>query len=98
MRIEFTRSGGFAGMRLNVVLDTKDIPEAEALELKRMVEAADFFNLPESMPLPGADAFHYKITIQSDNETHTVEADERAVPPALMPLVTRLVGAARSSR
>jgi hypothetical protein len=98
MRIEFTRSGGFAGMRLNGALDTKDIPEAEALELKQMVEAADFFNLPESMPSSGADAFHYKISIESGNKTHTVEADERAMAPALMSLVTRLVGAARSRR
>ena len=98
MRIEFTRTGGFAGMRMSSVLDTKDIPEGEAGELKQMVEAADFFNLPESLTSGGADAFHYKITVESDGKVHTVEADERAVPPALMSLVKHLVATARGRR
>jgi hypothetical protein len=95
MRIEFTRSGGFAGLRISRVLDTDAMPEAQALELKQLVESADFFGLPESFSSGGADKFQYKITIESDGRTHTVEADERAVPPALAPLVKRLEAASR---
>ena len=90
MRIEFTRSGGFAGMRVAKVLNTDEMPEAEALALKELVTSAGFFDLPESLRSRGADKFQYEITIESDGRTHTVTADEGAVPSALVPLVKRL--------
>src|SRR5215467_5128348 len=100
MRIEFTRSGGFAGMRVAKVLNTDEMPEAEALALKELVKSAEFFDLAESESLPsrGADRFQYDITIESDGRTHTVKADEGAIPPALAPLVKRLESYALNQR
>ena len=98
MRIEFTRSGGFAGMRVAKVLNTDVMPEAEALALKELVKSAEFFDLPESLRSRGADRFQYDITIESDGRTHTVKADEGAIPPALAPLVKRLESYALNQR
>jgi hypothetical protein len=96
MRIEFTRSGGFAGTRLSRTFDTDTMPAEDARELTALVEAAGFFALPASLRSGGADKFQYNITVEKDGKKHTVEADERAVPPALAPLVKKLEAAARS--
>jgi len=98
MRIEFTRSGGFAGMRVAKVLNTDEMPEGEALEFKELVKSSGFFDLPESLRSQGADKFQYDITIESDGRSHTVKADEDAIPPALVPLVKRLESCALGRR
>jgi Emfourin len=98
MRIELTRSGGFAGLRINRTFDTATMPQQEAQELAGLVDAAGFFDLPGSMRSPGADQLQYKISIEKDGQAHCVEADERAMPPKLSPLVKRLMAAARNQK
>jgi hypothetical protein len=96
MRIEFTRSGGFAGMRLSRTFDTGQLPEEEAHQLDQLVDAANFFSLPETLQSGGADKFQYKISIERDGKAHTVQADERAAPPPLASLIKKLEVAARA--
>jgi hypothetical protein len=96
MRIEFTRSGGYAGMRLSRTFDTSQVPEDEARQLNQLVDAADFFSLPETLQSGGADKFQYKISIERDGKTHTVQADERAASPPLASLIKKLEAAARA--
>jgi hypothetical protein len=98
MRIEFTRSGGFGGLRVAKVLNTDEMPEEEALALKELVKSAEFFDLPESLRSRGADKVQYDITIESDGRIHTVKADEDAIPPSLVPLVKRLESYALGKR
>jgi hypothetical protein len=95
MRIEFTRTGGFAGMRINRSFDTAAMPTDEASALEALVGSAGFFDLPAELRSAGADQLHYKVAVEKDGKAHTVEADERAVPPALAPLVKHLMAAAR---
>lgn len=97
MRIEFTRTGGFAGMRLTKSFDTDTMSADQASELSALVESAGFFDLPEELRSGGADQLHYKVSVADDGKTHTVDADERAVPPALAPLVQYLMAAARKT-
>ena len=61
MLIRFERTGGFAGMRTAVTLNTDTLPQEEARNLHELVDAAGFFNLPEKFPMPkrGADYFQY---------------------------------------
>jgi|SRR5579859_4992989 len=96
MRIEFTRSGGYTGIRLNRTFDTVQLPEEEAHQLDQLVDAANFFNLPEGLQSGGADKLQYKISIERDGKTHTVQADERAAPPSLAGLIKKLEAAARA--
>jgi len=99
MRIAFERTGGFAGMRLAVELNTGKLSQEEAQELEQMIQSASFFDLPDTItsPTPEADRFFYKVTVRQGFRKHTVEMSESATPEAVQPLLDRLVAAARTS-
>jgi hypothetical protein len=100
MVIEFERSGGFAGLRLAVTIRSDTLPEAEANELRDLVDAADFFNLPAEMADPGqaADQYSYVVTVESGGQRHTVKTSEAAAPANLKPLLDWLGRAARRAQ
>ena len=89
MLIHFERTGGFAGMRKAITLDTGSLPRDEAGKLDELVKNADFFNLPEKFPVPkrGADHFQYRLTVEIEGKKHIVEVSEPAVSGTLRPLV-----------
>ncbi|MGI0010998.1 MAG: protealysin inhibitor emfourin [Nitrosopumilaceae archaeon] len=89
MKIHFERSGGFAGIRTELTLDTDSLPTTEAHNLQRMVENSKFFDIPAKLlqPTKGADYFQYKITVEKDGQKHTVEAAELTMKPELKPFV-----------
>jgi hypothetical protein len=65
MRIYFERSGGFAGMRVAVTLDTESLGSEETNELQKLVDTANFFALPPTITTTspaGVDQFQYKVT------------------------------------
>lgn len=102
MRIHFERSGGFAGMTVNVDIDADSLPESERRDLASLVSRASFFSLPAqitgSTPSRGADQFSYRISIESGGRRHTVETSDGAAPATLIPLLDWLNGAARRAR
>ncbi len=65
MQITFERSGGFAGLITTTTVDTATLPASEANQLRLLVEAANFFQLPSTIA-PGSqpDRFQYQLTIQ----------------------------------
>ncbi len=97
MLIHLERTGGFAGLRRTVTLNTDTLPSEEARKLQEMIDAAGFFDLPEKFPLParGADYFVYRLTVEKDGKKHTVEVSEPAVPAELRPLLQSLLKYAR---
>ncbi len=96
-RVEFERSGGFAGMRLAAVIDSRDLPPAEARRLAENLAAAGFFALPaKPAPFPGgADYFTYRITVEQGGQKHSVELSDPAVSEAAWPLIRQLTVLAR---
>lgn len=92
MLIHFERTGGFAGLRTAVNLNTDTLPQDESHKLQEMVDTAGFFNLPEKFPIPkrGADYFVYRLTVEKDGRKHTVEVSEPAAPAELRPLLQYL--------
>ncbi len=89
MRIFFERTGGFAGLRLQRILNSSELPPSEARRLHRLLQDSHFFDLPqdlESSPR-GADRFHYKVTVETEQGSRTVEAGEAAVPASMRPLL-----------
>lgn len=92
MRIRCLRSGGFAGLRQSFEVNTDSLSPPESRKVQALVESAGFFNLPERILRSGrgADQFSYIITIEQSGKTHTVEADESVIPPALKPLIRYL--------
>jgi hypothetical protein len=96
MRVEFERSGGFAGLRTAATIDSASLAPDDARKLQELVDASGFFDLPAKMesPSPGADRFQYRIAITSGSRSHTVEASEEAFPAKVKPLIQWLTKAA----
>jgi hypothetical protein len=93
MHIHFERTGGFAGMRKAVSLDSESLSPEEGEKLQKMIDAAGFFDLPAKFPAPkkGADYFQYLITVELEGKKHTVQVTETAVPDNLRPLIQYLI-------
>ena len=92
MRIEFERSGGFMGLRQSIILDTASLKPEEAEEISKMVDQANFFDLPDVIQSssPGADHFQYKLKIEQLEISHTVIVNETGTPDELQPLLQHL--------
>ena len=99
MRLQLERTGGFAGTVVRGTVDTRDLPPAEAAEYERLVTAADLPALAAAPPVParGADRFSYLLTV-TDGEPTSVRLPDGAIPPAVQPLVDRLMAVARRPR
>ncbi|MCH8197052.1 MAG: hypothetical protein IH904_03115 [Proteobacteria bacterium] len=100
MKIQWERTGGFAGMRMEGSIDSESLSDEEARRLHELVEAAGFFALPEEFagPAGGADRFLYTLTVEMDGRRHTVRTGEAAAPAALISLIGWLTNAARARR
>lgn len=99
MRIYFERSGGIMGKPMTAVVDTESLPSEEATSWRELVLDSQFFSLPEKpSPAPeGADQFQYKVKVEVEQVSHTVETTEGAAPDSLRPLLRRLTVATRDS-
>jgi hypothetical protein len=100
MRIEYERTGGFAGIRLATTIDTATLPADQAGALHSAIEDARFFDLPARLPSPPqmADQFNYHVTIQDGRKRHTVDVGEGSASPSLQSLLQQLTVLARSAR
>jgi hypothetical protein len=92
MKIHFERSGGFAGISTSVTVDSNSVSFDEQNIVKNMVDTARFFELPSETPLPkrGADYFKYKITVETEEKSHTIKTNDMTMPSELRPLVNYL--------
>ena len=95
MRIEYEKEGGFAyfpGLHRPVTIDTDRLPAEEAKEIKRLIEAAGFFDLPASSPPPrgAADYFQYTISVTAPQCRHTVRLTDPIRDPNVQALVNYL--------
>lgn len=99
MKVYFERTGGFAAMRTSLSIDTDLLPFEESEKLKTLFEEADFFNLPQkSKPAEGADYFHYKITLETKDNKHTVETTDLTITPTLETIVNFLTNKASTDK
>lgn len=91
LKIQFERSGGFAGMRIRFSLEEKDLSAEERERLLEMLQQAGVFNQPRLQTSPsGVDRFTYRLTIANGGEVHTIEVDEGNMPQEMRPLVEYL--------
>jgi hypothetical protein len=89
MRVIFERFGGFAGLRLHSSWDVDSLPEEEARRLKALLIQSRFFELPGDLVSPRGqpDRFTYRLTVESDQGSRTMEAAESAMPLEMRPLL-----------
>jgi hypothetical protein len=98
MKISLERSGGFAGMHLASSVDTTLLTKDESEKLEEIVKDSDFFNCVTddiSKPKAHPDAFKYKITVETLEKRHSIEADDMTMPKSLRPLVQIMLDKAR---
>jgi len=68
--ITFERSGGAAGKDLHLDLDLNTLPEDESQHLLKLIDEADFFNIPEHPAEQfKADEFQYTIGVNAGHAT-----------------------------
>ncbi|NJP42156.1 protealysin inhibitor emfourin [Actinacidiphila epipremni] len=84
MRIEVTRSGGFAGLSRHAVLDTATRPDAE--HLHALAEAA--LGAAPTVPVPHPDGYAYTV----DVDGRTIQFADPVLTPAQRELVMEVLG------
>ncbi|MBW4633028.1 MAG: hypothetical protein KME30_14360 [Iphinoe sp. HA4291-MV1] len=98
MKVKFSQSGGYAGLRRGCELDTDSLPGDEAAKLQSLVEQSGILQA-ESQHAPHArDLFNYNITVEtSEGDTygnpssvHTVSFDDLSRPEGAEPLLKYL--------
>ena len=81
MRIYFERSGGMLGKPMTATVDTNTLPSDEAASWREMVLESKIFGLPETLSAPeGPDQFQYKVVVEVEQVSHTVQTTEGAAP------------------
>jgi hypothetical protein len=100
MKIHLERTGGFAGIPLRAVIDSTLLDSETNQNLQSLIEAADFFDLPERLPSSGTevDRFFFKLTVEEFERSHTIEVSETGIPEKLRPLIAQVTLLARSMR
>ncbi|MDQ6874430.1 MAG: hypothetical protein M3042_05110 [Actinomycetota bacterium] len=86
MRLELSRTGGFAGRTVRWTLDTDELAADEAARIDALVAGARSWGGP---PAEGADRFHYLLRISGTEDPIEVDFGEPG-PPAAQPLLDRL--------
>ena len=98
MRIQFEQTGGFMGRTVDLDLDLDELPEDQAEQIRGLVDGANFIHLDEDLSeRPTPDAFSYRITVETDRESHTVRVGDASAPDSLRPLIQELSRRARTA-
>jgi hypothetical protein len=59
--------------------------------LRSLIDTSGFFTQPALQEAPCADCFNLSITVTLGGATHTIQAVDIGLDPALTPLVDKLV-------
>ena len=89
--ITFERSGGVVGNEVYLDLDLESLSEDTAQRLQKLIEKADFFNIPSDLAMSSTtDEFQYRLTVDDGNAYHSVRTTDTTMPKSLLPLVREL--------
>ncbi|MEO8355306.1 MAG: protealysin inhibitor emfourin [Chloroflexota bacterium] len=90
-KITFNRSGGFIDRGMRFELNLNNLPISAVRNITRLVEQAQFFNLPENLVKSfQPDEYQYTITVDAGITNHTVRTNDSTMPSSLRPLVKEL--------
>jgi hypothetical protein len=72
-------------------LNLNNLPISAVRSITRLVEEAQFFDLPENLIRNfEPDEYQYTITVDAGITNHTVRTNDSTMPSSLRPLVTEL--------
>jgi hypothetical protein len=94
LRIDFARSGGFAGLTLETTVDTAELTPEERAEAEGLVSAVEATNVPEGTR-PGVDRFQYDLTITRGSDSKHISVGENDLTPEVKALSDWLLARAR---
>jgi len=85
----FRRSGGiFAGNPLRLEIDARELDDAAAATLQRVLEGEELARLTQlTSHGVGADEYQYDLVVRRGEETISLRFDECTLPAELAPLV-----------
>jgi hypothetical protein len=87
----FKRCGGFIGTGMRFQVDLDQLPTNDSRYIDRLIEQAEFFNLPENLIIKfNPDEYQYTITVDLGVTSHTVRTNDTTMPASLRPLVDEL--------
>ena len=90
-KIMFKRTGGFIGQGMNFELNLNSMPISAVRNITRLVEEAQFFDLPENLIKNfKPDEYQYTITVDAGITNHTVRTNDSTMPSTLRSLVKEL--------
>jgi len=98
MRITLVTEGGlahFPGLQQPVAVAVEQLPSESQTEVRRCIDAADFFNFPSQPdpPAPGAADYRtYVITVETSERSHTVTIHEPVKDECMRRLIQFLRG------
>ena len=96
-RIQFERTGGFAGIRFAADFKPEDLPEEQSKQLLNLLDDLDFDELPEQLLDENVpDGFTYSITVETKRKTHTVITGDASAPEKMQELLQLLNRIARN--
>ena len=93
MRVELQTEGGvayFPGLAKPVVVDSSDLPQAQATQLQQLIASTHFFDLPaasRSLPKGAADTRRYTITVEEGRRRRTVRLNDPVEDTQLQALI-----------
>src|SRR5260221_8377458 len=83
VKIEFKRSGGFAGMGVRLVLQSAPLPAAERYALETLIARAPFFELAPTPARPRPHRFQYDVCIEDAGPRHPLRPPDPVEPQPL---------------
>ena len=90
-KITFKRSGEFVEGWMPFELNLNALPTSTVRNITRLVEQAQFFDLPENLIRNfQPDECQYTITVDAGITNHTVHTNDSTMPSSLRPLVREL--------
>ena len=96
-RIQFERTGGFAGIRFAADFELDDLPKEQAHQILDLLDDMDFDELPEKIlgKEPVADGFNYSVTVVTEKRKQTVITSDASAPQKMEPLLEILTQIAK---
>lgn len=98
LRIDFQRTGGFAGLSIGTSVDVSQLPPEEARKLQQLVESLERSGADDSPPPGKPDRFQYELTVTRGKQSRRYRLAEQELSPDARELVKRLVDRARAAR
>jgi Emfourin len=94
IRIQFRRSGGFAGIPLTATTSADELSDEHAAQVQSLLVAAEPRQPGRAAP-GGADLFQYQLNLDDGQRHRSFAWDETQVPAAIRPVLDALTRLAR---